>query len=116
MSRGLTLACLSVALLVPAIAVGQGGDRVKITGLRFGLPTGPTGGGGCRTTVFKAGQWAPVYVDLECNKDTEEEQLQLIVETKDADDAVTEGMVELPPMKKGDRLLGNELGRLPYLK
>src|SRR5262245_12468109 len=115
MSRGLTFACLSVALLVPAVAVGQGSDRVKITSVRFGLPTGPFGGGN-RTTVFKAGQWTPVYVDLECNKDTEEEQLQLVVETKDADDAVTEGMVELPPMKKGDRLLGNELGRLPYLK
>ena len=115
MSRGLTLACLLLALVVPPAAVGQSRERVKITGVRFGLPNGPFNTDSGRRTMFKPGQWAPVYVDLECTRDTEE-PLQLVVETKDADEAITEGVVEIAAMNKGDRLGGNELGRLPYLK
>jgi hypothetical protein len=115
MSRGLTLAVLVLGLLYPAAVGAQTRERVKVSSVRLGLPTGPFKGDGSRTTVFKPGQWAPVYVDLECVRDTEE-GLQLVVETRDADDAITEGVVELGPMNKGDKLAGNEMGRLPYLK
>lgn len=115
MTRGLLLAVLAIGLLFPSAATAQTRERVKITNVRFGLPKGPYGGDNSRTTVFKPGQWAPVYVDLECVRDTEED-LHLVVETKDADDVITEGTVTLGPMNKGDKLNGNELGRLPYLK
>ncbi|HKB03489.1 MAG TPA: hypothetical protein VKD90_14800 [Gemmataceae bacterium] len=115
MTRGLTLACLALGLLIPAEAVAQTRERVKVTGLRLGLPIGPVRSDMSRTGIFKPGQWAPVYVDLECSRDTGE-PLQLIVETRDADEVITEGSVEIAAMVKGDRLQGNELGRLPYLK
>ncbi len=116
MPRGLILTCLTLALVAPSAAVAQlGGERVKVTGIRLGLPNGPFKSDGSRTTLFKAGQWAPIYVDLECTKDTEEDLL-LVVETKDADEAITEGQVPFQAMVKGDRLAGNEFGRLAYLK
>jgi hypothetical protein len=115
MTRGLSFAVLAVGLLVPAVATAQTRERVKITNVRFGLPKGPFGGDNNRPTVFKPGQFAPVYVDLECVRDTEE-NLQLVVETRDADDAITEGSIELGQMNKGDKLAGNEMGRLTYLK
>jgi hypothetical protein len=115
MTRGLTLACLALGLLVSADAVAQTRERVKVTGLRLGLPVGPVRSDTSRTGIFKPGQWAPVYIDLECARDTEE-PLQVIVETRDADEVITEGSVEIAAMVKGDRLQGNELGRLPYLK
>src|SRR5262245_31957031 len=109
MTRGLLLACLTLALLAPSHAMGQTRERVKISGLRLGFPNGPFGAGSIsRPSVFKPGQWAPIYVDLECTRDTEE-PLQLVVETKDADEAVTEGTVEIAAMNKGDRLMANEL-------
>jgi len=111
MPRGLLFAIVSLAFTVPSVSFAQTRERVKITGVRLGFP----GSGGA---AFKAGQWAPVYVDLECTKDTtkDESKLLLIVETKDADEAITEGTVEIPAMAQGDRLNGNELGRIPYLK
>jgi hypothetical protein len=115
MTRGLTLACLAVGLVLPPAALAQTRERVKVTGLRLGLPVGPVRSDGSRTGIFKPGQWAPVYLDLECSRDTEE-PLQVIVETRDADDVITEGSIEIAAMAKGDRVLGNELGRLPYLK
>ena len=116
MLRRLILAVVPLGLLLlPGVAGAQTRERVKITSVRLGLPKGPYGGDTGRPTVFKPGQWAPVYVDLECVRDTEED-LQLVVETKDADEAITEGTVGLGAMNKGDKLSGNELGRLPYLK
>ena len=113
MPRGLLFAIfsLALALVVPSVSFAQTRERVKITGVRMGFP----GSGGA---AFKPGQWAPVYVDLECTKDTtkDDSKLLLIVETKDADEAITEGTVEIPAMAQGDRLNGNELGRIPYLK
>jgi hypothetical protein len=117
MCRGLTLAVLSLGLLLPATAGAQTRERVKITNVRLGLPKGPFGGDTGRPTVFKPGQWAPVYVDLECVRDLDED-IQLVVETRDADEAITEGVVDLGGVLKvkGDKLASNELGRLPYLK
>jgi hypothetical protein len=117
MRRGLTLAVLSLGLFLPPTAGAQTRERVKITNVRFGLPKGPFGGDNSRPTVFKPGQWAPVYVDLECVRDLDED-IQLVVETRDADDAITEGVVDLGGVlkTKGDRLASNELGRLPYLR
>jgi hypothetical protein len=104
MRRGLSLSIVATLLVFAADASAQR-ERVKVTNVKLGF----TGG------VYKAGQWAPVYVDLECVRDTEE-KLLLIVETKDADDSITEGSVEIAPMLKGDRLTSSELGRIPYLK
>jgi hypothetical protein len=115
MLRSLVCALVAATVFSPAAARAQTRERVKITNIRLGLPKGPYGGDNSRQSVFKSGQWAPIYVDLECVRDTEEE-LQLVVETKDADDAITEGTVSLGSMNKGDKLGGNELGRLPYLK
>jgi len=115
MPRGLTLAVLALGLLLPAAAGAPTRERDKGTSARLGLPTGPFKTESGKTTIYKPGQWAPVYVDLECVRDTEE-GLQLVVETRDADDAITEGVIELGPMTKGDKLAGNEMGRLPYLK
>jgi hypothetical protein len=117
MCRGLTLAVLSLGLLLPATAGAQTRERVKITNVRLGLPKGPFGGDTGRPTVFKPGQWAPVYVDLECVRDLDED-IQLVVETRDADEAITEGVVDLGGVlkAKGDKVAGNEMGRLPYLK
>jgi hypothetical protein len=117
MRRGLTLAVLSLGLILPATGGAQTRERVKITNVRLGLPKGPFGGENSRPTVFKPGQWAPVYVDLECVRDLDED-IQLVVETRDADDAITEGTVDLGGVlkTKGDKVASNELGRLPYLK
>jgi len=117
MRRGLTLAVLSLGLFLPSAASAQTRERVKITNVRLGLPKGPFGGDSGRPTVFKPGQWAPVYVDLECVRDLDED-IQLVVETRDADDAVTEGTVDLGGVLKvkGDKVAGNEMGRLAYLK
>jgi hypothetical protein len=115
MRRGITLVSLIIAMLAPSAAFAQlSRERVKISNVRLGFPF--SGGSGVRGGLFKPGQWAPVYVDLECVRDTDpDENLLLIVETKDADEAVTEGAVEIPAMKKEDRVRGNELGRIPYL-
>jgi hypothetical protein len=115
MPRGLTLACLALGLVLPAAALAQTRERVKVTTVRLGLPVGPVRSDTSRTGIYKPGQWAPVYVSLECTRDTEE-PLVLVVETRDADDIFTEGSVEIGPMAKGDRLQDNEIGRLGYLK
>src|SRR5262245_24499372 len=117
MLRGFILATLTLGFLVPATATAQTRERVKVTNVRVGLPLGPytNSSSGDRRGLYKAGQWAPVYVDLECVRDTNE-RLLVIVETKDADDADTEGSIEIGPMAEHDRLTGTELGRLPYLK
>lgn len=114
MRRAAILTSLILACLLPETAVAQFRERIKITNVRFGFPA--AGIGGLRGGAFKAGQWAPVYVDLECTRDTDpEENLVIIVETKDADEAITEGSIEIPPMKKDERLTAGELGRMPYL-
>ncbi|HEX4590432.1 MAG TPA: hypothetical protein VH120_10915, partial [Gemmataceae bacterium] len=117
MRRGLTLALLSLGLVLPSAASAQTRERVKVTNIRLGLPKGPFGGDNSRPTVFKPGQWAPVYVDLECVRDLDED-IQLVVETRDADDAITEAVVDLGGVlkAKGDKVASNELGRLAYLK
>src|SRR5436190_18072417 len=102
MRRG-TILALAFAVLLPSVLFAQTRERVKVTGVRLRLPVGPFTSDPGRRTVFKAGQWAPVYVDLECTKDTEE-PLQIVVEAKDADDALTEGAIEIAAMSKGDRL------------
>jgi hypothetical protein len=111
---GCIAAALSLVLLLPTSASAQFRERIKISNVRLGFPA--AGFGGQRGGAFKAGQWAPVYLDLECVKDTDpEENLVVIVETQDADEAVTEGSIEIPPMKKDERLTASELGRIPYL-
>jgi hypothetical protein len=81
MRRGLTFIALVFTLLSPTLALAQTRERVKITSVRLGLPVGPFASESGRRGMFKSGQWAPVYIDLECTKDTGE-ALQIIVETR----------------------------------
>ncbi|HJZ92411.1 MAG TPA: hypothetical protein VKE40_16160 [Gemmataceae bacterium] len=115
MRRGLTLAILSLGLLLPGFAAGQTRERVKVTNIRLGLPVGPYSSELSRRGMFKVGQWAPVYLDLECVRDVDE-RLVIVVETKDADELSTEGSIEIGSMRKDDRLTAAELGRVAYLK
>jgi hypothetical protein len=116
MRRGLTLVSLALAFLLPTTAFAQIRERIKISNVRIGFPY--AAGAGSRAGLFKAGQWAPIYVDLECVRelDPDDTKLQLIVETRDADDAITEGSVEIATMQKDEVRNANEMGRIPYLK
>jgi hypothetical protein len=116
MPRGLSLISIAVGLLLAADAAGQTRERVKVSNIRMGFPYG--GNSGMRGGIFKAGQWAPVYVDLECIRDFDPaENIYVIVETTDGDGVITEGQVEVAGLKKkGDVLRSVELGRVPYLK
>lgn len=115
MRRGLTFVVLIVGLILPASAFAQFRERIKITNVRVGYTPGP--GVGRNLAAFKAGQWTPVYVDLECTREIpDNEKLLLVVETKDTDGAITEGAVEIRPLQKGDQFKASELGRIPYLK
>lgn len=96
----------------PSSVVAQTRTRIEINNIRVGFPSGGTD---ARKGMFKASQWAPVYADLTCIRDTEE-GLKLTVETLDADEIMTQGSVEISPMVKGETRTGAELGRLPYLK
>jgi hypothetical protein len=113
MRRGFSLLSLALLLLAAAHLSAQTRERVKVSNVRLGLP--PSRGG---VNLYKAGQWAPVYFDLECVRDIDPpENLIVIVETKDADETITEGQVEISGLKlKGDQLRSVELGRVPYLK
>lgn len=98
----------------PSIAFAQSRDRIKISNIRVGLPPGP-GSNSDKRGIFKRGEWTPVYADFECVRDTEEELL-LSAETVDADQIMTSGTVKMAPMVQGERRMGIELGRIPYLK
>src|SRR6476620_4738226 len=99
MRRGTLLLPLAVLFLLPAAIFAQTRERIKVTGVRLGLPLGPFNNDSSRRGIFKAGQWAPVYVDLERTKDTEE-SLLVVVETLDTEDAATEGAIEIAAMSK----------------
>lgn len=93
--------------------------RIEITDLRVGFPAGPVrSGGNVRgETIYKRGQWTPIWVGLECFKDTDEpDPLLLTVSTVDDDNNLTEATLEIPPMAKGETKQGFELGPVPYLK
>jgi len=114
MTRFLLFGLLLGVAWAPSVAHSQTRERVKISNIRIGLPNGPFGDAS-RRGVYKLGQWAPVYADLECTRDTEE-ALRLTAETLDADDILTQGGVDIAPMTKGERRGAAELGRVPYLK
>ncbi|WP_020469277.1 hypothetical protein [Zavarzinella formosa] len=98
----------------PSVSLAQNRERIKVTNIRIGLPNGPSGDPS-RRGIYKTGQWAPVYADLECVKDTEE-TLLFTAEVLDADEIMTQGSVEIPTMVQGERRTAAELGRIPYLK
>jgi hypothetical protein len=112
--RGLILATAALGLLLPTPALAQTRERIKITNIRLGFPPGPFTNDQGRK-MYKAGQWAPVYMDLECVRDTEE-GLVIWVETKDADGSVTEAKIETGSMLKNERRTAVEIGRAAYLK
>jgi hypothetical protein len=93
---------------------GQSRDKVAVVNPRLGLPPGSHTANSQRG-MFKAGQWAPVYVDLECNAEIDE-ALILNAEISDPDETLTEASIEIGTMAKGDRITAQEFGRLLYLK
>lgn len=111
---------LLALILTPNLLQAQSRTPIEVSRLRLGLPAGPLSGAedqldGGFESIFKAGVWAPVWVDLAAF-DTFNEPLELVVETADADNSLTSMSVPLPAMQKGDRKTGYELGRVPYLK
>ncbi len=79
---------LAAALLVPALA-GADTPRVEITGVRVGFPgsINRSNNRGAAQTRFKAGAWAPVYVDLDVrDAPLPRGSYVLVVETTDSDD------------------------------
>ena len=79
--------CLATAVLVASSAGGQEKpkemkERLKVEGVRVGLPDGRTPDQG----RYKAGFWTPIYVDVQVGpQDIQANELVLIVETADND-------------------------------
>lgn len=116
MRRGSIAALAIVAFLLPTMpALAQTRERIKITNVRMGLPNGPFVTDSGRRGMYKAGHWAPIYADLECVRDTEE-NITLIVETTDSDGAATEAQIETGAMVKGERRTAAEIGKVALLK
>ncbi len=96
--------------------------RIEITDLRVGYPAGTLRSGTNLRgdTIYKRGQWAPIWVGLECFKDTDPneppEKLMITVSTQDDDKNWTEATVTTNPMVKGEVRQGYELGPVPMLK
>ena len=98
---------LPAAALRPDPRAGQGHQRPPRPArrpVRHGRPAA--------AACYKAGQWAPVYVDLECVRDT-----RRAAAARRRDDGRRRRdhrrlRSKSPPMAKGDRPTGNELGRL----
>lgn len=106
------LAILSL-LLAPVGLPAQSKPAIEVTSVRLGFPAGPFTVGG--QPAFKAGAFAPVFVDLHCHAAVEG-ALTLTVETADGTDLLHSYQVPLPPLNPGDTLNGIELPNLPYTK
>jgi uncharacterized membrane protein len=115
--------CLIVGLLFAPTAPAQSRSPIKISRVQVGYPAGPfsnLGGDdeGGRQMLFRAGVWAPVWVDLECNERIDElGPLEIVVEALDGDEITAVSRVPLvPPMQPGERRTGLQLGVIPYVK
>jgi hypothetical protein len=120
-NRLLPLAGLVIGLLAcPPSSWAQSRTPIKIARVQVGLPAGPFSSegdeDGGKRLLFKAGAWAPVWVELECHGKIDD-PLEIVVETADGDGLQVVGRVPLvPPMQDGERRLGTELSFLPYVK
>jgi len=116
MCRWLAL-LLWLSLTLPVAA--QSRALFKIHDAQLGMPAGPFSSevdeDGKKRPLFKAGVWAPVYVDIEC-LDKMQEPLELVVESADSDDLTTSYRVPFPTMSPGERIVGGELPCLSYIK
>jgi hypothetical protein len=92
MSRKYLLAFLAL-LVLPAVSFAQQRPRLTISQVRVGFPVGsPSGDSDSERTLFKAGAWAPVAVDIKVGDVGlvgNEGQLQVTVETPDPDEVAT---------------------------
>ncbi len=107
---GRTLAA-AFALLLFAAPLGAK-DKVKVTGVTVGFPTGRDESG-----VAKFGAWAPVYVQLEVLGDVTE-PAALVFESPDADETTTSRVVpiDLAGLAPGTKLVAHERGALGYVR
>jgi hypothetical protein len=102
--RALLLACLAGFLAVPGAALAQSRPKLQITDVRIGFPAGVGRETGERLNHYKAGSWAPVYVDIQAGRDGlkgTEGRIEIIVETPDADDVSTNYKVSVALDKLG---------------
>jgi hypothetical protein len=104
----------------PTASWAQWRTPIKIARVQVGLPAGPFSSEGDeeggKRPLFKAGAWAPVWVELECQGKVDD-PLEIVVETTDGDGLQVVGRVPLvPPMQPGERRLGTELSFIPYVK
>src|SRR5437764_11696051 len=110
--RSLLLACLASILVLPGAALGQSKPKLQITDVRIGFPAGVGRETGERQHYFKAGSWTPVYVDIQAGRDGlkgTEGRIDIVVESPDADDVLTNYTVSVAL----DKLGPNEMFTVP---
>lgn len=110
--RSLCLACLAGLLLLPGAARAQSKPKLQIADVRVGFPAGVGRETGERQHHFKAGSWAPVYVDIQASREGlkgTEGRIEVVVETPDADDVLTNYTVSVAL----DKLGPNEMFTVP---
>jgi hypothetical protein len=90
--RSLLFACLATVLVLPGVAHAQAKPKLQIADVRIGFPAGVGRETGERLQHFKAGSWTPVYVDVQASREGlkgTEGHLDIVVETSDSDDVLT---------------------------
>lgn len=90
--RSLLFVCLATVLVLPGVAHAQAKPKLQIADVRIGYPAGIGRETGERFQHFKAGSWTPVYVDVQASREGlkgTEGRIEIIVETPDCDDVLT---------------------------
>src|SRR5262249_156056 len=97
-----------VALIALAVlannALAQQRPKLQVTDVRLGYPSGYAEDIGQRLFQYKAGSWAPVSVDIQVGRDGlkgTEGRIDVVVETLDCDDVLTNYSVNVPLEKLG---------------
>lgn len=102
-SSVLTFTLLSLVLIVPETAQAQRPKGVKIDQIRVGFPHGGSKNiSNEDSSLFKAGFWTPVYVDITAG-DKGIAKGELIVETTDSEDIPNNYTVSLPRLDPGEQ-------------
>jgi hypothetical protein len=97
----LAVLALLGSLLIPAAADAQRLKKIKITDVRVGYKSGFDQGDVPDSRwqyLFKAGQWTPIFVDLEAG-DEGFTRGELTVEVTDSDDVQNNYVVAVPPLQ-----------------
>jgi hypothetical protein len=99
-SRSL-IAILLTALFAPVASAQQPRDDIEIVSVSVGYPTvGRTKNNFLGTHLVKEGCWAPVYVDIKCNRPYST-PAELVIEAPDCDHMPTKYSVPLPLIPPG---------------